>query len=73
MQRMLEAAHAADWGMAGRQRTRDGSLRGWELVQADGALAGGGTGSVVLSYHMFLIDYEITHGDVLHAVVRRDG
>ena len=72
VKQMLEESHAGDWGMAGRQRNRDGSLRGWELVQEDGALEGGGTGSVVLSYHMFLMDYEIEHGDVLHAVVRRE-
>ena len=58
-------------GHRGRKRYRDGSLRGWELVQQDGTLENGGMGSVVLSYHMFVADYDIEHGDTLHAVIRR--
>ena len=43
---------------------------GWELVQEGGLLETGEKGTVVLSYHLFLRDYGIQNGDLLHAVVR---
>ena len=72
LKRLLERAHAVRWGIAGRMRDRDGLSVGWELVRDDGS-SGGGEGEVALSYHLFLSDYGIRHGDLLHAVVRRSG
>ena len=58
------------WGLDGRQQSREGTLMGWELVFEAGLLENGDVGKVVLSYHLFLHDYGIKHGDILHAVVR---
>ena len=64
LKRQLEAAHGAAWGLEGRRRDRDGLALGWELVHRDGG---------AMSYHLFLRDYDVQHGEILHAVVRRDG
>lgn len=61
LKRALIAAHGDQWGLTDRRVDRQGVAGGWELV----------FGGSALSYHLFLHDYEIGHGDVVHAVVRR--
>ena len=71
LKQLIEAEAAETWEISGRRPNREGSLMGWELVQEEGELEGGGLGTVVLSYHLFLHDFGIEHGDILHAVVRK--
>jgi hypothetical protein len=72
LKQIIETNFGEEWGLAGRRRSREGAFMGWELVQEEGLLEGGSVGTVVLSYHLFLHDYGIEHGDILHAVVRKD-
>jgi hypothetical protein len=46
-----------------RPLDRDGLFEGWEVVH----------GGRALSYHLFLEDYEVGHGDEMHVVVERGG
>ena len=71
LKQLIEAEAGESWGLTGRARNREGALMGWELVQEEGLLEGGSLGTVVLSYHLFLHDYGIEHGDILYAVVRK--
>lgn len=57
----LEREHGRNWDLSSRPRNREGVAAGWELVFR---------GSV-LGYHLFLRDYGLCHGEVLHAVVRK--
>mmetsp|Transcript_171307 Transcript_171307/g.549157 ORF Transcript_171307/g.549157 Transcript_171307/m.549157 type:complete len:305 (-) Transcript_171307:119-1033(-) len=61
LKRALEKSHGQHWDLERRPRDRQGVAACWELVFRDS----------VLSYHLFLRDYGLEHGDVLHAVVRR--
>lgn len=61
LKRHLEQLQGTEWGLSERGRDRFGLALGWELVFRGSAL----------SYHLFLHDYGIRHGDLLHAVVRR--
>jgi len=70
LKRQLESKYDHEWGLEGRLKNREGTLMGWELIQEEGLLETGGVGTVVLSYHLFLHDYGIQSGDILHAVVR---
>jgi curved DNA-binding protein CbpA len=72
LKQSLETEFGEAWGITDRRRSREGAFMGWELVQEAGLLEGGSRGNVVLSYHLFLHDYGIQHGDILHAVVRGD-
>ncbi len=72
LKRSLETEFGEAWGITDRRRSREGAFMGWELMQEEGLLQGGSIGNVVLSYHLFLHDYGIQHGDILHAVVRGD-
>jgi len=60
LRRSVQATHGKEWGLAGRRCDRGGIAAGWELVFNGSAL----------SYHLFVHDYGIEHGSVLHAVVR---
>lgn len=61
LKRALQHAHGPGWGLTGRRRDRHGLASGWELVFRGSAL----------SYHLFIHDYGLGHGDLIHAVVRR--
>lgn len=62
LKRHLERSHPALAGLSRRPRNREGVAACWELVFRGSAL----------SYHLFLHDYGLAHGDVLHAVVRKE-
>lgn len=66
LKRQLQNKYLYEWGLDGRRLDRDKLASGWELV-----VQGGGKGSTVLSYHLFLHAYGIQNNDVIHAVVRR--
>ena len=57
---------AVDWGLQGRRLDRDQLAQGWEIVKLmdDQSLT-------VLSYHLFLHSYDIDHGRVLYAIVKK--
>ena len=59
LKRALQITYADQWGIASRKRDRDGLNVGWEIVHNGRAL----------SYHLFLNDYNVNHGDELHVVI----
>jgi len=63
LKRQLQADHGQEWGISDRPIGRDKVSSGWELV-FDGS---------ALGYHLFLHDYGLFHGALLHAVVRCEG
>merc|ERR1711924_301439 len=62
LKRILQEAYGQQWGLSDRRLDRHGLALGWEVVFCDSAL----------SYHLFLHDYGVKHGDIVHAVVRRE-
>ena len=61
--------------LVGRRRDRYGFATGWEIVQRQKdkqqSNNNKNNNNKVLSNHFFLSDYRVQHGDLLHAVVRR--
>ena len=81
LKRMIQERYEEEWGLLGRRLDRDKIRTGWELIcfnrknesndnasDQDPRL---GQDSLVMSYHLFLRSYDIQHGDIIHAVVRR--
>ena len=78
MKRHIQSQYGSLWGLEGRRLDRDGVYLGWELVYSGthgncdvGDNMMDGKDGYVLSYHLFLHNYGIQEGDILHAVVRR--
>ena len=72
LKRHIQITYGEEWGLltkSGRRRDRDGIVTGWELLVA--LSDGDGDDRVVLGNHLFLADYDVKGGDVIHAVVRR--
>ena len=72
LKRHIQITYGEEWGLltkSGRRRDRDGIVTGWELLVASSD--GDGDDRVVLGNHLFLADYDVKGGDVIHAVVRR--
>merc|ERR1719231_2007768 len=63
VKRMLQQTFREQWGLRDRPLDRHGLMAGWELLHDESAL----------SYHLFMHDYGIEHGGLLHVVVRRNG
>ena len=63
LKRLLQEEHGEAWGLldGNRRLDRDKLATGWEVV----------FNGTVLSYHLFLHDYHIRGGTIIHAVVRR--
>jgi hypothetical protein len=63
LKRLLQEEHGEAWGLldGNRRLDRDQLATGWEVV----------FNGTVLSYHLFLHDYHIRGGTIIHAVVRR--
>ena len=59
--RSLQDAYGSTWGIMERKEDRDGVKVGWEVVHRDR----------VMSYHLFLDDYGMDHGDDVHVVIER--
>ena len=62
LMKALQNSQGDLWGLKGRPVDREGLARGW-------GLAWRGT---YLATHLFLMDYEISSGDIVHAVVALD-
>ncbi|GMI30600.1 hypothetical protein TeGR_g2135 [Tetraparma gracilis] len=63
LKRDLQSLHSSSLDLENRPLDRDGLFEGWEVVH----------GGRALSYHLFLEDYEVGHGDEMHVVVERGG
>jgi len=81
LKRMIQDRYEEEWGLLGRRLDRDKIRTGWELIcfnrkneskdnasDQDPRLD---QDSLVMSYHLFLRSYDIQHGDIIHAVVRK--
>lgn len=62
LKRSLQLSHGDIWGLEGRKKDRDGLYLGWEIIHNDTAL----------SYHLFLNDYNVRHGDEVYVVVEKN-
>jgi curved DNA-binding protein CbpA len=78
IKRQLQSLYQTDWGLEGRRLDRDKLATGWEIVctstdtDTDNRLSNDVPDSTeVMSYHLFLHSYNISDGDIVHAVVRR--
>jgi len=63
----LEQLYGCDWGLENRQKDRYGLAKGWEVVVAQSNNAE----LEILGNHWFLHDYQVFHGDIVHAIVRK--
>ena len=86
VKRELQIMRQEEWGLKGRRLDRDQIATGWELVCSGGKYPmlkeedeidrsigkkDNNTSLHVMSYHLFLQSYGVQHGDIIHAVVRR--
>jgi len=75
LKRLIQAAKYYEWGFQGRQLDRDKVAKGWELCREnageDKACLSSSKPLTVLSYHLFLHSYNIRHGDILYAVIKK--
>lgn len=87
LKRQIQSSFMEEWGLSGRRLDRDRIATGWELIKvvqlahekegtaADRITNANADGSedslAVMSYHLFLHSYDIQHGDLIHAVVRK--
>ena len=83
LKRMIQDRFEEEWNLHGRRMDRDRIRTGWELIcldqrkrmkqdnNSDDELSCCGDYSLVMSYHLFVHSYDIQHGDIIHAVVRK--
>jgi len=76
LKRKIQSLFKEEWGLSGRRVDRDNIATGWEMVKlntgkGETCLNSGDTLLLVMSYHLFLHSYDIQHGDVIYAVVRK--
>ena len=62
----LQRHYGKEWGLDQRRSDRHGLAMGWELVTS------GKNELQVLGNHWFLYTYQVAHGDLVHAIVRKN-
>ena len=63
LKRIFQDTYAEEFSISGRKLDRDGLHVGWDVLHEGRAM----------SYHLFLDDYGVEHGDILHVVIERVG
>ena len=63
LKRSLQAQYGTDWGLSTRRKDHERLAIGWELVHK---------GSVLCPNYL-IRDYGVETGDLVHAVIRREG
>jgi hypothetical protein len=75
LKRHIQSLKYTEWGFQGRMLDRDKVAKGWELCiennKGRDVSSSYSKALTVLSYHLFLHSYNIRHGDVLYAIVKK--
>lgn len=72
LKRTIQGHYETEWGLLGRRLDRDKVRTGWELICPDRRKKKKSEHDLlVMSYHLFVHSYEIQHGDIINAVVRK--